>query len=158
VSAIGNTVNGKAIGNAVKLQALILFHFSDIQGVIVHDRLEKIKTHLEEHKEAYIVGGFGIIAVVITAIGVRRLSSPGMVVNAANNTLTLADRVTVNNFDAVKRLSYIVRLKDTDLYWEAQADVAKALGYSEKAISHHLNRGKPLPGGEELVRVGVKSA
>jgi hypothetical protein len=114
-----------------------------------------VVTHWQKHKEAYIVGALSIV-------GTALYMNKGPEFHHGNKALNLFSKNqqtsinTTTNFNAPTRLSYIV--KDTNGNWyDTQSAAANALGVTPRSISMHLNHGIPLPTGDSLERVGVRS-
>jgi len=125
------------------------------------DLIERIKTHIKEHKEAYITGGIvGATALIIGIfVGKKFVSSEiveelaEVVAPAVFNNHNIVDNSTT--IVGRSKMSKIVSLDGTDKWFISQAEAARHLGVSPVAITKHLNDGDTLPGGISLTRRGI---
>ena len=136
--------------------------------------LEKIKQHVKDHKEAYIVG-VTFASVTCLYMRVYECSAVKHMPKKCCGRITDQSQTNIdsyfsgggieviggNNYGNVfnktssKSLSYIISQKGTDNWWRSQADYARERGLSEADVSKYFTKGRPLPNGETLIREGV---
>ena len=101
---------------------------------------EKIKTHVKEHKEAYIVGGISIVACVGVWIVARKTVEAPRVSNQATQ-IGVVNRSTQVVIEMVERStpSKPVHLVGTDLYFPSLSEASRKTGHSLPMLSKHIN-------------------
>lgn len=123
-------------------------------------QMEEIKAHVKKNKNAYIVGGCGIVfSGVVYYFGARsgspRVLSPKASIFGINNKL---DQKVIQIVDRSGPPSWITYWIEQDLEFDSQRLVSAATGLSESHISKQLN-GKRIPvDGVTLVRKGLAAA
>lgn len=97
---------------------------------------EKVKTHFKEHKEAYIVGGLGVIA----CVGVWYFSR-NSTVTEVNAQIGLKNDITKVIIELPERstASKPVHLVGTDLYFASLSEASRKTGHSLPMMSKHVN-------------------
>lgn len=101
---------------------------------------EKIKAHVKEHKEVYIVGGIGLAACVGVWIIASR-SGESSHVSAQANQIGVVNRNTQVIIEMVERStpSKPVHLVGTDLYFPSLNEASRQTGHSLSKLSRHIN-------------------
>ena len=117
----------------------------------MNDRIEKIKKHIEEHKEAYVVGG---VCLLIGAAGSGLIIS-----NRSFSEISLVQKVKQigigNRANAIminmlerSTPSKPVHLVGTSLYFDSLSEAARQTGHSLAQISRNVNGHIPDVGGD----------
>jgi hypothetical protein len=129
-----------------------------MKGKKVSAKIEKIKQHVKEHKEAYITGVVSFITGA--AVGAVCLSPQGrnvigsVFINGHNNKVVNNTNVFVGGGRMSKIVSYIDK-EGKEHWFQSQAEAARHLGVTTTDMSHHLNQGRSLPNGATLTRRGL---
>lgn len=110
--------------------------------------IERVKTHLKEHKEAYIAGSCGIVFAGITALIMKGRYA------TLQSGVDGHSRVTVHPFNFLSRTGDVVttvhtgnkghpgfRVRSLEFLsdYDTQAEVAKIFNISPSMLSSHLN-------------------
>ena len=128
---------------------------------------EKIKTHYEKHKTAYLIVGLGFMIIataLITRHIVRRndikltsLSGRDVVqlALADESQINIASQVFNIKENSVSPLSYIISCDQTGEWFKSQAEACRMFGISPSRMSDHINHGSMLPGDLSFTRQGT---
>lgn len=123
-------------------------------------KIDRIKKHLKDHKEAYIVGGVMLIAGVV--IGVVFKSSPTAVQKA--NIQGLVNWKPVQTLEQTTVLvrrghpGYIVKCLETGELFASQRRASDLLNLNLSDLSKHLNGGLESVKGLHFERLGEAAA
>lgn len=115
----------------------------------MHERVEKLKTHVRENRRVYIsslVGVLGGIAIG-TTIMMRRQSSPissGISGTADRGISVIGKKVVMSNVSYISQNrqgspSWVVRCLETGIVFTSQRKAALTMDLPESEISKHLN-------------------
>lgn len=143
--------------------------------------LDKLKTHIHEHRDVYIGVGIGLTIAGITWTIVRGKSTdlvagsvPDLVAGTGDSARSVVDNTTrsfsfgfnnhttsINN--AVTTIhtgtrgnpGFVTRCIETGELFETQDAAARAFGIPAEFLSKHLNYGRPLKEGLHFERLGV---
>jgi len=131
--------------------------------------LEKIKTHLRENKERYILGGVfaGITCLMMrdaySRIGSGISGAAGSGISGAGKSANIQNVVTGKN-NTLNSVSYIsanrqgppswaVRCIESNLIWPSQHQAAVGEGVNESYLSQHLNEKLESANGKHFERL-----
>lgn len=117
----------------------------------------KVKTHLKENKELYIVGG--VSAVVGGALTYAATKSTPAVNNSQTQLIAINSPQTMEVFiEALGDPGNIIQDVDTGIIYASQGQAARELGVSPSRVSDHLNGRLEHIGGHRLVKIGKAQA
>lgn len=124
----------------------------------MHPRLEKIKTHVQENKAAYIVGAAGVVAVAGTVVVMRYVQSQATVTTDSFKLLEFKwQSPTTNNITVTLtprgNLGNPVRCIETGQLFESQGFAAGVFGVNPGDMSKHLNGLRDHVGGFHFERI-----
>jgi hypothetical protein len=126
--------------------------------------IEKIKTHIKEHKEAYIAGSCGVILAGITALIMREryvslhkgLNGPaGATVRSLNIFSKSGDVVTTIHSGGRGNPGFRVHNFEHNLDFDTQGAAARTFNIPENVMSLHLNKKIPDAYGWHFERISV---
>lgn len=115
----------------------------------MNERLEKIKTHVIEHKTAYISVAVGVVSAGFTYLIMRGRHAgmqsvpdgpakvtmrPFLLFSSKNNIVTVVEQ------EGRGHPGYVVRCLETGLTYSTQGEAARAYNVSPSMISSHINR------------------
>lgn len=120
----------------------------------MHARLERVKTHVQSNKTAYIVGGTCLVVgalgtMVVNRTGVQlAISNPG-IINWRPSAMNLQINITRPGPKA-----FVIQCAETQEIWPSLRQAAKDLGHNPGTLSAHLKGKIPDVGGLHLEKVG----
>lgn len=111
----------------------------------LHEKLERIKTHVKEHRVAYIAATAGfVVGVAVTVIVLKNSNVPRVEVDKLNfkwKSPTTND-LTVT-FEARGHLGNPILCRETGALFASQNHAAATMGLDKGAISKHLSGKSP---------------
>lgn len=146
------------------------------EGAVVLSRRERLKEHWQRNKKVYIGVGIGVAGLAVgfgvgfklaKYINAKKLAevaassavlvSNTTAINGSNNVVKNVTKIA-NHVDHLSYISKIIWPDGTEKILDTQAEVARFLGVSEADLSKHINHGRSLPGGVQVIRMGVRIA
>ncbi len=114
---------------------------------VMHEKIEKAKQHLKDHKTIYIVGGVAVFTCLIVRRGcyatlsnsVDSSGSPPVSVHPFSIFSKSGDIITTVHNGHRGHPGFRTRNLETGAMFNTQADAASAFGVSERNLSQHLN-------------------
>ena len=111
--------------------------------------IEKIKNHLKDYKERYIIGGIclvtgaGITVLIMRGVASQHISR-GSAVTATRGIAVSGKNVVMNNVSYISSNrkgapSWVVRCLETDQVFTSQRAAALGMDLVESELSKHLN-------------------
>ncbi len=115
-------------------------------------RVEKIKNHLREHKQCYMIGAGVVVVSVAAAVALRR---GGLIINDSFKLQwksTTTNEIITNLPDTTNYANAVLDL-DNGIAYPSQNHAAKALGWTSRQMSAHLNGHVTMPNAPHLERL-----
>lgn len=108
----------------------------------MNERIQKVKTHLDENKKVYIAAVVGIAIGVVSTLVIRGAVKPSAAIEIA--TKIQGNDNTVNNvvqviIPALGDPGNIVQCVETGTIYASQGQAAREAGSTAARISRHLN-------------------
>ena len=124
-------------------------------------KTQKIKTHVQNHREAYIAGIVGVVAGITWTLmrsGSGSTILRDTIVKAQRDTIVLGKNATLNQvsyFDSLRQgpPSWVVRCLETGNVFTSQRAAAMAMELPETRLSQHLNGVTDHVGGYHFERI-----
>lgn len=101
--------------------------------------VQRIKTHLRDHKKMYLVGAGSVVAGAAATLLVINRGRPG-ISPTISNVLTYRPQNTIEVFvEALGDPGNVIQDTTTGIIYASQGQAAKALGLSPARLSEHLS-------------------